>query len=292
MEVGSAIAYIVQSQEAVVELLPRSTPTPKKAASDSQIVSRKASEIIEREKLPLSAFADIPVVREEDVRRFLNASTLDQEEQRKFRGQPLDLKRDWDDVLEDPLLQQIQEILTRLRMRMRAKFDRHISTNDLLYDRWELARDYGFGEGTSVYDGTLILGDVHVGQHCWIGPHTILDGSGGLKVGDFVDVGSGVHIYSHNTIQRALTRHAAKTFYNPTSIGDCCFIAPNSIISAGTLLGSHSFVAAGSYVEGRFPAYSFVEGNPARRAGEIIVKGDVARVVRFAPPPSTNDPKG
>ncbi len=225
---------------------------------------------------------NLPVVRAEDVRRYLNAS-LHQEEHREFRGQPLDLERDWDDILVDPLLKQIQEMLTKLRMRMRAKYNRHVSTNDLLYDRWELARDYGFGEGTSVYDSALILGDVHVGQQCWIGPHTILDGSGGLKIGDYVDVGSGAHIYSHNTIQRALTGHAAKTFYNPTSIGTCCFIAPNSIISAGASLGDHSFVAAGSYVEGRFPAYSFLEGNPARRAGTIVVEGSAARVVRSSP---------
>jgi acetyltransferase-like isoleucine patch superfamily enzyme len=281
LEVGSVLAFIVGSQDTVVELLAHSTPTEENPASDSQIVTRKAREIIDREKMDMGAFADLPVVREEDVIRTLNASSPPLEQQRQFRGQPLDLKGDWDDVLTDPLLGQTKELLTKLRRRMRAKFNRHVSTGDLLYDRWDLARDYGFGKGTSVYDDALILGDVQVGQNCWIGPHTIIDGSGGLRIGDFVDVGAGAQIYSHNTIQRSLTRHAADTFHNPTRIGDCCFIAPNAIIAAGTVLESHSFVAALSYVEGRFPPYSFVEGNPARRVGEIVVNGNVARVVRF-----------
>ena len=155
---------------------------------------------------------------------------------RRFRGASLGPEHNWDEVLEDPLYRQIQTLLTSLRIRMKAQHNRHVSTGQLLYDRWELARDYEFGEGTSVYDDVLILGDVRVGKDCWIGPSVILDGSGGLQIGDYVDIGAGAHLYSHNTIQRALTGHAAPVFYNATRVGHCCFIAPNTVIAAGTVL--------------------------------------------------------
>jgi UDP-3-O-[3-hydroxymyristoyl] glucosamine N-acyltransferase len=82
----------------------------------------------------------------------------------------------------------IRRLIRDLGREMREKFRRHVSVGDLLTDRWEIARDYWFGEGTSCYDNVLILGDVEVGKHCWIGPNVILDGQGGLTIGDHCDI--------------------------------------------------------------------------------------------------------
>ena len=54
---------------------------------------------------------------------------------------------------------------------------------ELVNDRWEKANFLGFGKGTSVYDSSVIIGDVVVGENTWIGPNTILDGSGKLTIG-------------------------------------------------------------------------------------------------------------
>src|SRR4051794_40299178 len=81
------------------------------------------------------------------------------------------------------LLSALRDTLVELRRDKREKFRRHVSVGDLLTDRWEIARDYGFGEGTSCYDNVLILGDVRVGRNCWIGPNVILDGQAGLTIG-------------------------------------------------------------------------------------------------------------
>ena len=70
-------------------------------------------------------------------------------------------------------------LLTKLRSEKKKKFNRHVSIQDLLSDRWETASFYGFGEGTSCYNNVLIIGDVKVGKNTWIGPNVILDGSGG-----------------------------------------------------------------------------------------------------------------
>ena len=43
-------------------------------------------------------------------------------------------------------------LLIQLRSEMKENFNRHVSIQDLLSDRWETASFYGFGEGTSCYN--------------------------------------------------------------------------------------------------------------------------------------------
>lgn len=184
-----------------------------------------------------------------------------------------------DSLLERADYHQLLELLHALRQRMMAKFERHVPTGTLLNDRWGLAEDMGFGKKSSVYDESLILGDVKVGANCWIGPYTVLDGSGGrLEIGDWTDIGTGAHIYTHHTIDRALSGGVVKPFKAATRIGQCCFIAPAAVIGPGTEIGDHSFVATFSYAEGRFPPYSYIAGTPARVVGRIEVRD--GRVIR------------
>ncbi len=61
-----------------------------------------------------------------------------------------------------------------------SDFNRTLPFCDYVVDRWEKARLLGFGEGTSIYDSSLVFGDVAVGCNTWIGPFTILDGGGFL----------------------------------------------------------------------------------------------------------------
>lgn len=68
-----------------------------------------------------------------------------------------------------------------LQKRQKATFDRSTSVGDLYTNRWKRAAFYGFGEGTSCYNNTLIIGAIRVGTNCWNGPNIILDGSGGFE---------------------------------------------------------------------------------------------------------------
>jgi acetyltransferase-like isoleucine patch superfamily enzyme len=258
-----------------------------KAVAGEQVVTNKAQALIRQHGLESSLFAGLPVVRAADVEALLGRQAAGREAPPApmFRGEPLDAGADWDAQADTALHRELSELLTRLRKRMKARFNRHVSTGDLLSDRWDLAKDFGFGEGTSVYDDCLILGGVKVGRHCWIGPGTILDGMHGqLTIGDYVDVGAGAHLYTHNTIERALTGHRAPLFKKATTVGNCCFIAPKAVLAPGTVLGDHCFVAAGSYVEGVFPAFSFIAGNTAKRVGSVEVRGDRARVRPLSEP--------
>jgi acetyltransferase-like isoleucine patch superfamily enzyme len=48
------------------------------------------------------------------------------------------------------------------------------------------------------------------------------------------------------------------------SIGDNVWIGANSMVLAGSCIGNHSIVAAGSIVTGEIPPKSLAAGNPAR----------------------------
>ena len=101
--------------------------------------------------------------------------------------------------------------LREKRDEMKLKFNRHVSIQDLISDRWETASFYGFGDGSSCYNNVLIIGDVKVGKKTWIGPNVILDGSGGLEIGDYCSISAGVQIYTHDTINWSQTMGEAST---------------------------------------------------------------------------------
>src|SRR4051794_1142773 len=79
----------------------------------------------------------------------------------------------------------------QLREDVRSRFARDLPLEEMLFDRWERAKSLGFGEKTSIYHNSYVYGDVSVGANTWIGPFTLLDGSGGLKIGSFCSISSG-----------------------------------------------------------------------------------------------------
>lgn len=256
---------------------PTSPPLPGFGAT----ISKKAQQLIEQYGLDPQVFAGQSVVRASDVEAFLGQG---KKPPVRFGEQLLDPELDWEEIEKSPDFLQLQNLMQRMRQKLKVRHHRHVPTGTLLYDRWQLAQDYGFGEGTSVYDECLILGEVTVGKNGWVGPYTVLDGSGGkLCLGDHVQVGTGTHIYTHNTIENCLTGGKAGAFGCATTIGNCCFLSPMSVIGAGAVLGDHCFVACGSYVEGNFPSYSYIAGTPARRVGRVEVEGARARLVLDPP---------
>lgn len=158
----------------------------------------------------------------------------------------------------------LKAIQSDLQNEKRKQFERRLPFGDLVTDRWENAREYGFGEGTSCYDSVLIFGDVRVGSNVWIGPNVILDGSGGLEIGDFVSISAGVQIYTHHTVQWALSGGEEKPQRKPTRIGSRVYIGPNSVIEMGVTIGDDVVIGAMSLVRTDVPSNSRAWGTPAR----------------------------
>ena len=143
--------------------------------------------------------------------------------------------------------------LKMLRSEMKKKFNRHVSIQDLLSDRSDTAKFYGFGEGTTCYNNVLIIGEVKVGENTWIGPNVILDGSGGLEIGDFVSISSGVQIYSHDTVDWSRSMGKKSIKRAKTKIGNGVYLGPNSIIQMGTTINDQAKIGAMSFVNKDIP---------------------------------------
>lgn len=161
-------------------------------------------------------------------------------------------------------LKQLQELKNVFDKGFFDLYQRSLSFSDLIFDRWERAKMLGFGEGTSIYDSALVFGNVQVGSNTWIGPFTILDGSGGLEIGSNCSISASVQIYSHDSVQWAVSGGIKPYEYDPTIIGNNCYIAPNSIISKGVTLGDRCIVGANSFVNSSFPEGAKIAGNPAK----------------------------
>lgn len=161
----------------------------------------------------------------------------------------------------------IKELLAtyfNLRKEKKEQFNRVLPFGDYISDRWEKAKFLGFGEGTTIYDSSVVLGEVKVGKNTWIGPFTVLDGSGTLDIGDNCSISAGVQIYSHDSVKWAVSGGTEKYEYSPTKIGSNCYIGPNTIIAKGVTIGDGTIIGANSLVKNSFSAGSKIAGNPAK----------------------------
>ncbi len=180
----------------------------------------------------------------------------------------------------------LAELMTELRAlfsqemgTVQKRWQRALPFADYVVDRWQKAKALGFGEDSSIYDSALVLGDVKVGKNTWIGPFTILDGSGGLVIGNNCSISAGVQIYTHDTVDWAVSGGQAKAAHAPTEIGDNCYIGPNTVVAKGVRIGSGCIVGANSLVLADIEAGSKAFGTPCRTVGLVVAAIDAATAV-------------
>lgn len=155
-------------------------------------------------------------------------------------------------------------MLAQQQQQVQARWNRSLPFGDYIVDRWQKAGELGFGEGSSIYDGALVLGDVKVGKNTWIGPFTVLDGSGCLEIGDNCSISAGVQIYTHDTVKWATSGGAIQPERAPVRIGHNCYIGPNAIISKGVIIGDGCVIGANSLVNTDVPVGQKAWGTPVR----------------------------
>jgi len=172
---------------------------------------------------------------------------------------------------DEATLRQLMGLLRQAWLQRRREVDaqwkRTLPFGDYVVDRWERAKELGFGERTSMYDSVVVLGDVKVGARTWIGPFVVLDGSGGLAIGDHCSISAGVQIYSHHTVRSAVTGGAEPYERAPTLIGDRCYIGPQTIVEKGVTIGDGAVIGANSLVNIDIPPGAKAWGTPCRIVG-------------------------
>jgi acetyltransferase-like isoleucine patch superfamily enzyme len=165
------------------------------------------------------------------------------------------------------LLEELRALLAEQHANVIDRFNRSLPFGDYIIDRWEKAQKLGFGGGSSVYDSALILGDVRVGCNTWIGPFTVLDGSGGLEIGESCSISAGVQIYTHDTVLWAISGGVQPPERASVRIGDRCYIGPNVIVTKGVTIGDGCVIGANSLVLEDVPPGVKALGTPCRVVG-------------------------
>lgn len=111
----------------------------------------------------------------------------------------------------------------------------------------------------------------------WIGHFCVLDASNGLRIGEGVQTGSHISIYSHSSHMsiRLLGSDYLKTddragyIKAAVSIGDYTFLGDSCVVFPGVSIGKGCLVKAGAIVTQSVPDYSIVAGVPATVVGTI-----------------------
>jgi len=190
------------------------------------------------------------------------------------------------------LLGDLRDLHRVLGDRVTARWHRSLPFPDELFDRWERARQLGFGDKTSIYQDSYVYGDVKVGANTWIGPSTILDGTGRLVIGDYCSISAGVQIYTHDTVRWAVSGGRAPYEHAPVTIHDCCHIGANSVIGRGVTVGPHAVIGALSFVNADVPPRSVAVGVPARVIGTVDIDAKGEMTIRYTTRGARGTPNG
>jgi len=171
-----------------------------------------------------------------------------------------------------------EKLREKIATQMREKYDRVLPLDEMLLDRWKKAEFLGFGEQTSVYENVYVYGKPEVGKNVWVGPFVVLDGTGGLKIGDGCDISCGAMIFTHSTHLRCVSERNMGTETKPVKIGNYVYVGSGAIILPGVAIGDHSVIGAGAVVSKNVPALSVVMGVPAKKVGNVVLKGKKAKL--------------
>lgn len=109
-------------------------------------------------------------------------------------------------------------------------------------------------------------GNITIGNNCSINPFCALYGSAGIKIGDYVMIGSGAKIISamHGFSRIDVPMRLQRTTKKGITIKNDVWIGANATVLDGVTIGSGAVVGAGAVVTKDVPEYAIAAGVPAR----------------------------
>lgn len=113
------------------------------------------------------------------------------------------------------------------------------------------------------------MGDVELGEHCYVNPNCVLYSGNGIRLGNNVLLAPGVqlvptnHEYSRRDVPIRL--QGFRPSRGGIEIGDDVWIGANTVVLDGARIGAGAIIGAGSVVMGDIPPYEIWGGSPIRK---------------------------
>ncbi len=130
-------------------------------------------------------------------------------------------------------------------------------------------------ESSFVHPQAAVIGNVIIGEHCYIGPGATVRGDWGevvLEDGCNVQEGCCVHMFPGVQVRLRQNAHIGHgAIIHGADIGKDVMVGMNAVIMDKVAVGEGSIVGALTFVKTGFviPPKSLVVGNPARIIGEV-----------------------
>ena len=136
----------------------------------------------------------------------------------------------------------------------------------------------GIGKGTFIFDSADVIGDVVIGENCYIGPGARIRGDyGSIRIGDNTAIEENVVIHARpddiTIIGNYVTIGHASIIHNAT-INDWAIIGMGAIVSDWAVIGEWSVVAEGAVVKNKqkISDKAIAVGVPAKVVSEISME--------------------
>lgn len=121
------------------------------------------------------------------------------------------------------------------------------------------------GDWNVFHNQMLVMGEgkMDIGHNCWFGQNTILDSSGGLKIGNGVRVGMYSQIWTH-VASGELIEGCTLFGKRETIINDDVWLVGSCVVSSGVKVGRRSIYLTGSNITKSTEEDKVYAGNPAK----------------------------
>lgn len=128
------------------------------------------------------------------------------------------------------------------------------------------------GKSPLIYAGVYLTHTygITAGDNLSINTGTLIDGRGGITIGDSVMIGpnSVIVTSSHQFDRTDVPMNSLDHVMQPVIIGDDVWVGANVFIKGGINIDQGTLIAAGAVVICDVPEYKVVAGNPAKIIGD------------------------
>ncbi|NHA15458.1 hypothetical protein [Thioalkalivibrio sp. XN279] len=136
--------------------------------------------------------------------------------------------------------------------------------------------DVLIGDWTTLHDRCLVLSgrSVTIGEHCWFGQHCVIDGTGGIAIGNGVRVGMYSQLWTHVAAGEQM-EGCTLIGERPVLIEDDVWLVGSCIVASGVTLGRRLVALISSNITKSWPGSMVIAGSPAAPKSGLSFYRDV-----------------